>query len=135
VIDAEALALPLRAAAPLGKLTAQALLSREEAFGALLWAARRARLRGDRSGWQAELAWALDDATLQWDRRAAQAEFAIRKVLAPLLAAGRSSRDLIAAAIGENARAGGPLTRASVLDVVRQEVSWALRRGMVRRAG
>jgi len=114
-------AAPWRAAATLGRLVAQGLLSEAEAARALAAAPAPG---ADPRGWAARRAWRLAQARDGWARARARAIRRARASLAPLLAA-RASRQRLEDAVADS-DPHGALTRADRDALLRREVSRAL---------
>jgi hypothetical protein len=116
-------AAPWRAAATLGRLVAQGLLTEAEARAALAAAPAPG---ADPSGWAARRAWRLAAARDGWARARRRAAWAIRDTLAPLLA-DHHPRHVLEAALAQ-ADPHGALTPAERDALLRREVARALAR-------
>lgn len=111
-----------------GRLVAQGLLELGEAEAAM-HAVAAERIPGMHAiGRRVRLSWMLRDSVREWERARDRARFAVRRALGPLLAERRPSVFLVAAARSVNDAAGGPLRDREVVDLVRREVFWAVRR-------
>jgi hypothetical protein len=119
---------PYLAAGGFARLVASGLLARGEALDALAEAAGRKGFGVDASGCRTRLAHALDDATEDAGRAGQEAERAVRRDLAPLLAARAPRAALERAAAAANAGVLSPdelrlLLEAAVTDALARGAS------------
>ncbi len=116
---------PFRAAFPLGRLIAAGLLDYPECLAAL---AQAGEAMETPSGLRTRLAHALTDAVAEWTIRRGRAGRAVRRALAPLLAARAPSARLLDAARAENRALGHPLRDVELAALAQEQAAALLAR-------
>ena len=121
---------PHRAAPLLGRLVASGLMERDWALDALLHAAERLRRPGaSASGLQTRLVHRLDDAIRAHEVRRAWAEREVRRAVAPEVLRRCPRAALLR--LADAADPDGALLARERAALVRAEVVWAMRTGML----